>query len=59
MKKVLMLPAGICGILVSVYILYASIVDIAVPKPVWLVMACCTLVSAVINFTNYRNGRKQ
>ena len=59
MKKALMLPAGICGIIVSVYILYAGIVDITVPKPVWLLMAVCSLVSAVINFTNYRNGRKQ
>ena len=59
MKKALMLPAGICGILVSVYIIYAGIVDITVPRPVWLVMAACSLVSAAVNFTNYRNGRKQ
>ena len=57
MKKHVMLAAGICGIIVGVFIIYASVVDMHIPKAVWILLAICSLISAVYNFCNYRENR--
>ena len=57
MKKYVMLVAGVCGIFVGIFILYAGIVDMHVPKLIWILLAICSLISAVYNFCNYRGSR--
>ena len=58
MKKYVMLVAGVCGIFVDIFIIYASIVDMHIPKLIWILLAICCLISAVYNFCNYRGSRK-
>ena len=59
MKKCVMLVAGTCGILSGIVIIYASIVDRPIPKAIWIVLALCSLISAIYNFCNYRGARDQ
>ena len=57
MKKYVMLVAGICGILSGIFIIYASIVDMHIPKAIWLLLAICSFISAAYNFYIYRGSR--
>ena len=53
-----MLVAGVCGIFVGIFILYASIVDMQIPKVIWILLAICSFISAAYNFFNYRDKRQ-
>lgn len=57
MKKYVMLVAGICGILGGIFIVYASIVDMHIPKAIWILLAVCWFISAIYNLYNYRSNR--
>ena len=56
MKKYILL-FFICAIFVDVFIIYASITDLNIPKPIWLLFAVFSFAAAAYNFYNYRTYR--
>ena len=57
MKKYILLLIFICAIFVGAFIIYASITDLNIPKPTWLLFAVFSFISAAYNFYNYRTYR--
>lgn len=56
LNKIIGMSAGIIGIFLGVAIVIAAIMDIDVPKLIWVVFGVVCLVNAVIN---YKKNKKR
>ncbi len=53
-KKIVSLISAICVLLIGIAIIAAAIMDMELPKPLWLLFAVCNLVNAIIIIANFK-----
>ena len=58
MKKLMSLISGILGILCGISIIVLAIIDIEMPKTLWLVFALCSFMNAIVILYGNKFGRK-
>ena len=50
---------AVCGILAGIGMIAAAILDEKFPKPLWAVIAACTLAAGIANLCAYRQGKRR
>ena len=53
-KKIVSLISAICVLLIGIAIIIVAIIDVELPKPLWLLFAVCNLVNAILIIANYK-----
>ena len=53
-KKIIFLISGIFGLLVGILIIVLAIIDVTLPKPLWILFSASCLINVVSIISNYR-----
>ncbi|MCR5104302.1 MAG: hypothetical protein K6B68_07595 [Eubacterium sp.] len=53
-KKIIFLISGICGLLVGITIIVLAIIDVTLPKPLWILFSASCLINVVSIISNYK-----
>ena len=53
-KKIISLISAICLLLIGIAIIIVDIIDVEVPKPLWLLFTVCNLINLILFIANYK-----
>ena len=57
-KEILVIIAGVIGIILGIAIIIISVTEIEVPKLIWFLFAVICFVNAIGNIVNYKRIKK-
>ncbi len=56
-KKIILLVSGICNLLLGIVMLIATIMDVAVSKPLHIIFSVVCMANAVLIWMNFKNKK--